>query len=169
MATTTNGLGAMCSKSYAAASSSPRARWTPEEIHQASGYGAFVRHHFCIDGSAFGLPAMEFKVMDPQQMVLLDLGTQVLGALGMKDTGVFVGIQYQTGPHLSKVNVFSGTGAVCSVAAGRLSFVHGLIGPCLSLDTACSSSLAALHSAVSSSQNGECQFAVAAGANILDK
>ena len=40
---------------------------------------------------------------------------------------------------------YGGTSRALSVVAGRLSYVHALRGPCLTLDTACSSSLAAAH------------------------
>ena len=58
---------------------------------------------------------------------------------------------------------------MCSVASGRLSFVHGLTGPCASLDTACSSSLVALHYAAMSLAKRECHCAITAGANALDE
>lgn len=37
------------------------------------------------------------------------------------------------------------TGNSHAVACGRISFLHGLQGPCVSVDTACSSSLVATH------------------------
>ncbi|EGB03810.1 hypothetical protein AURANDRAFT_33507, partial [Aureococcus anophagefferens] len=49
-----------------------------------------------------------------------------------------------------------------------VSFVHGLIGPCVSLDTACSSSLVASHIAIYSLWN-QCLFAAIVGTNILSE
>jgi acyl transferase domain-containing protein len=47
------------------------------------------------------------------------------------------------------ISPFAATGGALSVAAGRLSFVHGLSGASVSIDTACSSSLVALQVAMS--------------------
>ena len=44
-------------------------------------------------------------------------------------------------------SVYAATGSSHSVAAGRLSYVLGLQGPCVSFDTACSSALVAGHAA----------------------
>ena len=45
------------------------------------------------------------------------------------------------------IHPYSALGLAGSVAAGRISFTYGFIGPCVSIDTACSSSLVATHSA----------------------
>eukprot|EP00962_Isochrysis_galbana_P001437 scaffold365_cov129-Isochrysis_galbana.AAC.1 len=66
-------------------------------------------------------------------------------------TGVFLGIwacEYGEVIARSELasSVYAATAATCSVAAGRISFVLGMQGPCLSIDTACSSGLVAAHS-----------------------
>eukprot|EP00966_Prymnesium_polylepis_P063718 1477637-Prymnesium_polylepis.1 len=48
-------------------------------------------------------------------------------------------------------------------AAGRLSYVLGMQGPCTSMDTACSSGLVACHGALRAVQLDECQSALVAG------
>ena len=93
--------------------------------------------------------------MDPQQRLLLERGYEALHGAAMRKAslqgslcGVFLGVWT---PEFNDVlarspaalSVYSATAAMCSVAAGRVSFVLGLQGPCLSYDTACSSSLAA--------------------------
>ena len=47
------------------------------------------------------------------------------------------------------------------MAAGRLSFVLGLQGPCSSIDTACASALVAAHGAASALRGAECVVALA--------
>ena len=64
-------------------------------------------------------------------------------------------------------SVYSGTSGALSVASGRVSYILGLTGPCLSLDTACSSSLVALHLAASALRLGECPRAAATGVGLL--
>ena len=64
-------------------------------------------------------------------------------------------------------SVYSGTSGALSVASGRVSYVLGLTGPCLSLDTACSSSLVALHLAASSLNLAQCPRAGTTGVGLL--
>eukprot|EP00964_Phaeocystis_antarctica_P095599 scaffold62037_cov51-Phaeocystis_antarctica.AAC.1 len=67
-------------------------------------------------------------------------------------TGVFLGICSNDFAEVLRASpagrsVYAATGSSHSIAAGRLSFVLGLQGPCVSFDTACSSALAAGHAA----------------------
>ena len=94
--------------------------------------------------------------MDPQQRLLLEQGYGALhtssrrrAALMGGDAGVFLGIERPdwavAQPPEAHGSVYSVTGDNVSVAAGRVSFILGLQGPCSSVDTACASSLSALH------------------------
>ena len=97
--------------------------------------------------------------MDPQQRLLLELGYEALhGAAERRESllgrecGVYVGLERPDWALLqssrpSAVSAFSLTSDASSVASGRVSFVLGLHGACLSVDTACSSALVALHTA----------------------
>jgi acyl transferase domain-containing protein/thioesterase domain-containing protein/acyl carrier protein len=58
-------------------------------------------------------------------------------------------------------------GTHTAFAAGRLAFTLGLQGPSLSVDTACSSSLVALHLACQALRLRECDFALAAGVQVM--
>jgi acyl transferase domain-containing protein len=67
----------------------------------------------------------------------------------------------------ASIDAYLGTGTSHSVAAGRLSYVLGLQGPCVAVDTACSSSLVAVSQACDSLQAGKCDLAVAGGVNVI--
>ena len=89
-------------------------------------------------------------------------------------TGVYMGVashdyallQMQAGP-AQVSNPHFASGAAASVAAGRISYVFGLNGPCLSIDTACSSSLVAVHLACEALRRRECTAALAGGVNLI--
>ncbi|KAJ1444459.1 beta-ketoacyl synthase, partial [Pelagophyceae sp. CCMP2097] len=83
--------------------------------------------------------------------------------------GVFLGVEPSGGAanSLETANVYSTSGSAISVAAGRLSFTLGLVGPCFSIDTACASTLAALHVGASALERGECPSAIGAGTKVL--
>jgi thioesterase domain-containing protein len=62
---------------------------------------------------------------------------------------------------------YASTGAVLSVASGRLSYALGLHGPCAAFETACSSALVASHTASRALRDNECDTHVAAGVNLM--
>ena len=63
--------------------------------------------------------------------------------------------------------VYSATGCAHSIACGRVSYVLGLHGPCVSYDTACSAALVACHATVRTLQHNECTQGLAAGVNLM--
>src|SRR5262249_51619963 len=115
-----------------------------------------------------------------QQRLLLEVAWEALehaaqppDRLEGTATGVFVGISVSEYASLQlssgdpdSLHAYIGTGNALSVAAGRLSFLLGLQGPCLAVDTACSSSLVAVHLAAQSLRQGECRMALAGGVNL---
>ncbi|GAA4624848.1 type I polyketide synthase [Actinoallomurus vinaceus] len=132
------------------------------------------------DAAFFGISPAEAASMDPQHRLLLEASWEALEYAGMppRDVtgtqgGVFVGIWSQDnsvrlGAHYDKIDAYAGTiGNVHSTAAGRVSYVLGLHGPCVAVDTACSSSLVATHLAVQSLRTGESDFALAGGVNVM--
>ena len=117
--------------------------------------------------------------MDPHQRLLLEVQYQALAEAGFdkaallgSQTGVFVGLF--TGSDWGAVrrdagmeaNPYSNLGYDPAAAAGRLSFVLGLKGPCFMLNTACSSGLVALDCAAQSLREGACDQAVVAAVNL---
>ena len=115
--------------------------------------------------------------MDPQQRLLLELGYGSLHISSHRrskllegNIGVFLGIERPdwalAQPPLARCSVYAATSDNVSVAAGRLSFVLGLQGPCFSVDTACASALAAMHTASSAIGDGDCSQALASAIGL---
>jgi len=143
--------------------------------------GGFLPAVDAFDPQFFGIAPREAMQLDPQQRLLLEVSWEAIehaniaaADLRHSATGVFVGIiSMEYGSHtlwsgdVEQIDAYSGTGSSLSVAAGRLSYVLGLNGPCMALDTACSSSLLAVHLACQSLRLGECSRALAGGVNLI--
>ena len=116
--------------------------------------------------------------MDPQQRILLEDGYLALheadidrvkspGAL----TGIFLGFgnasdfQAVLAASPAGSSVYAATGSTVSIASGRLSYVLGFHGPCVSYDTACSAALAANHAGLRALQfdENDCSLVLAVG------
>ncbi|MFW6169225.1 MAG: SDR family NAD(P)-dependent oxidoreductase [Planctomycetota bacterium] len=169
----------------------PPSRWDADAFYDPSGqtpgkmanrWGGFVDNVDQFDPLFFGISPREAENMDPQQRLLLEVAWEALeyGAiapdrLAGSKTGTFVGIggvDYSRIPaqldgYFERVNLYSGTGNALSIAANRISYILDLHGPSLSVDTACSSALVAVHLAVQSLRNRECDAALAGGCNLI--
>ncbi len=167
----------------------PSSRWDVNAFYDSdpdspnktySRHGAFLDSIDLFDPEFFGIAPREAVSMDPQQRLLLEVtweslenaGQNPLGLAASK-TGVFIGIwsndysTIQITNQVPKLDMYFGAGNSNSIASGRISYVLGLRGPCVSIDTACSSSLLAAHLACQSLRTGECDVALAGGVNLI--
>ena len=168
-----------------AATEVPTDRWVgptlplPEPMASRVRHGGFVLNAELVDNAAFGISPAEATAMDPIQRLLLEREYAALHcagedrtALGGSLTGVFVGF---AGTEFAQVlaaspvasSVYAATGSTSSIASGRLSYVLGLHGPCISYDTACSAALVACHQGLRALELGECATTLAAGAALM--
>ncbi len=133
------------------------------------------------DAEFFGVSPREARLLDPQQRLFLEVVWEALESGGIRPatlhgtrTGVFVGVTttdylariYRTTP-LSDLDAYAVTGNTTNATAGRVSFFLGANGPAITMDTACSSGLVAVDRACRSLRDGESDFAIAGGVNLL--
>ncbi|HEY3909041.1 MAG TPA: beta-ketoacyl synthase N-terminal-like domain-containing protein [Stellaceae bacterium] len=140
---------------------------------------AFLDEVDGFDNDLFGIAAREAEQMDPQHRILLELTWEALEDAAIRPDrlagaacGVFLGIN--GGDHLvatlaapERIGSHALSGAVGSIAAGRIAYTFGLSGPAIVVDTACSSSLVAVHLAVRALRDGECVMALAGGIHLM--
>ncbi|MBO1055820.1 MAG: amino acid adenylation domain-containing protein [Dolichospermum sp. JUN01] len=167
----------------------PQSRWdiskfyapepTPGKMNTR--YGGFLQEDITeFDARFFSISSREATSMDPQHRLLLEVAWEALENANLPPTnlagdrvGVFVGItsvDHAMTVYKSKydeIDSFFGTGNSLSAAAGRLSYFLNLRGPCMSIDAACASSLVALHQAIRSLRNHECEIALVGGVNLI--
>ena len=158
---------------------------TPEYIQSLEvgrQWGGFIDNLDLFDPLVFGMSRAEANSLDPQHRMLLEVVWEALEnaceaphQLAGSRTGVFVGLSsvdfamYFSAfdPYGAAVTPLSITGGAHSIAANRISYLLDLRGPSLAVDTACSSSSTALHMALRSLEQGECEAAIVCGANLI--
>ncbi|MGQ9351920.1 type I polyketide synthase [Mycolicibacterium gilvum] len=133
------------------------------------------------DAPFFGMSTREVRLMDPQHRLLLETAWRAIehsgtapSELANTNTGVFVGLATHdylgmASDELSypEIEAYMAIGTSNAAAAGRISYRLGLQGPAVAVDTACSSSLVAIHQACQALRLGECDLALAGGANVI--
>ncbi len=147
----------------------------------ATKHGGFISNVDLFDADFFRIVPREAVCMDPQQRLLLEVCWETLENAGIvpeklkeSSTGVFVGIGQADYAHLGaslldldEIDSYMATGGGLSFAAGRISYVLGLQGPCMAIDTTCSSSLVTIHLACQSLRQKECDLALAGGVQLM--
>ena len=133
------------------------------------------------DALFFGISPREAERMDPQQRLLLETSWEALEDAGIPadrlagtNTGVFIGA-FTFDNQVTQLGIESRhlisaqtpTSSTFTMLSNRLSYFYDLRGPSVSMDTACSSSLVALHHACGAIWGGDCDMALAGGANIV--
>ena len=128
----------------------------------------------CFDGAFFGYHTSQAAKMDPQQRVFLEVAWRALEHAGCNirrrcdGIGVFAGntpLVVERGDDAAAImqeQIDSGLGSI----ATRTSYKLDLRGPSLAIQTACSTSLVAVHYAVQSLLNYDCDIAIAGGSSI---
>ncbi|HYX98052.1 MAG TPA: polyketide synthase, partial [Mycobacterium sp.] len=173
-----------------AVSEIPEDRWDVDEFFDAdpdapgkvaTRRAGFVDDVTGFDAPFFGISTREARLLDPQHRLLLETAWRAVEhsgtaptALADTNTGVFVGLA--THDYLGmasgdmtfpEIEAYMAIGTSNAAAAGRISYRLGLQGPAVAVDTACSSSLVAIHHACQALQLGECDLALAGGANAI--
>lgn len=145
----------------------------------ASGVEGLLRgdEALTFDSKLFGLSSQEAGNMDPQMRLLLTCAFEAfehagwdLRELRNSSTGVFIGAQVSAAANWRPVygaNEHTIPGCSLSMLANRISYHFNLMGPSASYLTACSSGITALHAALSSIQQGECEQVVVGASHYL--
>ncbi|MEV7422215.1 beta-ketoacyl synthase N-terminal-like domain-containing protein [Streptomyces sp. NPDC091212] len=142
--------------------------------------GGFVEGVDRFDAAFFSVSPKEAPYIAPQQRLTLETAWEALEHAGIDpvslrhgDTGVFMGVTSldyifeATDLAPEDLTPYLAPGLTHSGVSGRLSYVLGLRGPCMSIDTTCSSSLVAAHLAVQALREGECGIALCGGVNVM--
>ena len=164
----------------------PEGRWSefradPQiaaEIDNCVTRGGYLDDVQGFDAEFFAMSPLEVLWVDPQQRLMMELTWEALEharipASELKGTpvGVFIGTSTNDYSFIAlsadEAHPYSLTGTSTSIIANRVSYFYDFRGPSLSVDTACSSTLVAVHQAVRSLRNGDCNVALAGGVNML--
>ncbi len=134
------------------------------------------------DAAHFGIPAREATMLDPQQRILLELSITALEHAAIDHTrgheriGVYAGSGNNAYAHLLRqeqpglIQQYGEFGTMLAsekdYVATRIANRLNLRGPAISVHTACSTSLVAVTQAWHALASGQCDIALAGGANV---
>ncbi|KAM5506985.1 Type I Iterative PKS [Microsporum canis] len=149
--------------------------------HTASTYGHFLDNVSLsnMDASFWSMTKKEIGCLDPQQRLALEVVYECLQDAGQKaqdmrgkKVGVYMG-SFEgdwlelDGRDTQNYHSYRITGYGDYMAANRISYEFGFMGPSVTIRTACSSSLTGLHDACRALHSGECESAVVTASNII--
>src|SRR6202012_4341149 len=173
-----------------AVSEVPQDRWDIDEFYDpdpgapgkmVTRRAGFVDDVTGFDASFFAVSVREAMLMDPQHRLLMETawravehsGTAPASLVGTR-TGVFVGLSTHDSlgmisgdMEFADIEAYFAIGTAAAAGAGRISYRMGLQGPAVTVDKAGSSSLVGVHQACQALLLGECDLALAGGANVL--
>jgi phthiocerol/phenolphthiocerol synthesis type-I polyketide synthase E len=137
--------------------------------------------HF--DAAFFGYSPREAEVLEPAHRLFLECAWEAIESAGYAPervrgrVGVYAGAgapMYTERHVLPNAELMASVGAMQALLAGGKDFIAtrtayklGLRGPAVSVQTACSTALVSVHMAVQSLLSGECDMALAGGANVI--
>lgn len=140
-----------------------------------SKWGGFIDGVDEFDPLFFGISPQEAKLMSPEQRLILmyvwkaieDSGI-TLKTFSQKPTGLFVATWPSDYQYISSLGNSGPLDKMpLSMLPNRISYILNLHGPSEYCETGCSSSIVALHRAIRSIQNHECEQAIVGAVNLL--
>lgn len=158
----------------------PADRWNEETIGKSiPKWAGLLNDIWSFDNYYFKITPKEAIQIDPQQRILLEEVAHCIDDSGIPldvlrkhKTAVFVGAMTSDFMIMGiednyPVDQYSCLGNYHSLLANRVSYAFGFSGESIAIDAACASSLVALHNARMNLLNGESDFAIVAGVNII--
>lgn len=166
----------------------PADRWNLDEHYDpqpgvpgrsVSRWGGFIDDVAGFDAEFFGIGDREATAIDPQHRLMMETAWEAVEHAGLAPsslaesmTGVFAGLCHDDYTLVtSEAGAMEGPyGYTCtpySMASGRIAYALGLRGPALTIDSSCSSGLLAVHLACRSLHEGESDYALAGGCQVI--
>lgn len=176
----------MLSQGRSAITTIPKDRWNTKDFFSKQPqpgtsytfFGGILDDIKRFDCLFFGISPREARQMDPQERLFLECSWNAIedagykiSAINTRKIGVFAGVTNGlygwNDPDLWQKQVHSNVSSAYWSVANRVSYCLNVTGPSLAVDTACSSSLTAIHLAIQSLQQKECDYALAGASSLL--